>query len=155
MTASAPLCATRDSERTLALVEPDRVPVDDPGVGGVDQLARLVVEILALAEGPVDPSVLTPAALVLSREGLIDCPQVTFGCNYDLDVRSFELRRGYARAVDAGWLTLRSRKVSVNPNFQPRRANAAARARATELYSLGRSELMRSARHHLLREAAD
>lgn len=62
-------------------------------------------ELIAWLSDPVEmerlhylPSSLTPAALVLSSEGLIDCPQVTFGCNYDLDVRSFELRRGYARA---------------------------------------------------------
>jgi hypothetical protein len=144
MSAAATVLQTSTYERELASVQDgDRA----------DQLGRLVVGIVALVEGQVDPSTIVPAALVLAGEGLVDLPGVTFGCNYDLDVRSFELRRGYARAIDAGWLTLRSRKVSVNPNFAPAPATTAARARATELCSLRPRELMGIARHHLLHDA--
>jgi len=142
-TVTLPQIARHEDELTLGHVEP------------ADQHAQLIVALVALVDGPVDPSALVPAALVLSCEGFVSLPGVTFGCNYDLDVRSFELRQGYARAIDGGRLTLHSRKISVNPNFRPHPADAEARARATELFSLERRELMRLARHHLLRDAAD
>lgn len=148
MTAIAALHQSTAAETVLASIEQVAY------VDRADQLAQRVVAVAALVDEPVDPSAIAPAALVLRAEGLVDLPGITFGCNYDLDVLSFELSRGYTRAIDAGWLTLRSRRVSVNPSFA-RGANSEACDRARELFALGRPELMRAARHHLLREAAD
>lgn len=135
------------AETSLTLVEQPQS--SDPA----DQFAQLVVQLVALAVTPVDPTLITPVALVLRDEHLIDLPDVTFGCNYELDVRSFELDRGYVRAVDAGWLTLRSGEVRVNPQSASPGLDPDVSTRARELIALERRELIRVARHHLLRDA--
>jgi hypothetical protein len=119
-----------------------------------DELAALVVDLVALANGPVDPALIAPAALMLREEGLMALPEVTFGCNYNLDVLSFELSRGFTRAVDGGALVLKSGRVSCSSYASPTPASADARKRSQELLALTRMELMVAARHHLLREPA-
>jgi hypothetical protein len=119
-----------------------------------DAFAGVVVHVVALAGTPVDPALIAPAALVLRDEHLVELSAVSFGCNYDLDVRSFELERGYVRAVDAGWLKLRRGEVSPRPGYKTE-LDAPAAGRARELFALGRKELTCLARHHLLRDAED
>src|ERR1700719_885134 len=82
-----------------------------------DTLAFLVVQLLRLAGGSVEAVALEPAALVLSREGLLDCTGVTYGCDYDLEIRSFDLRRGYVRALDAGSIVSDGRLISLSAAF--------------------------------------
>lgn len=147
--AAAALRERSETESALALVEPAK-PLDV-----VDQLAQLVVDVVALVGEPVDPALIAPAALVLRSEGLVDLPGVTFGCNYDLDVLSFELSRGFTRGIDAGSLLLRARRVSVNADMPRTAADGRKAARASELFGLDRRESMRVARHYLLRDAAD
>lgn len=120
-----------------------------------DRFGQLVVHLVALANGPVDPMRVTPAALLLRDEHLIDLPDVTFGCNYELDVRSFELDQGYVRAIDAGWLILRGGELRVNPHFALPDLDSNVLARAGDLFALERRDLIRVARHHLLRDADD
>jgi len=146
VTATAQLAERSVAEQGLTLVEQ---------IDPINRLAQSVVGVVALAGTPVDSSAIAPAALILRDEGFVDLPGVTFGCNYDLGVLSFELSRGYTRAIDAGWLKLRARKVSANPNAKPRTMTGAASARAAELFALEGRELMRLARHHLLRDDAD
>lgn len=138
-----------DRRASLTLVEelksPDRA----------DRFAELVVQLVALAGRPVDPTVIAAAALVLRGEHLAELPRVTFGCNYDLDIRSFELERGLVRAINAGWLTLRSGKVHLHQQLPTPDMDPDASAEARELFALERRELIRIARHHLLREADD
>lgn len=139
----------RGSSASLTLVE-------DLENGEADGFAQLVAHLVALAGGPVEPALIASAALILRDEHLLELPRVTFGCNYDLDVRSFELEQGYVRALNAGWLKLRLRKVTAKS--KPRHVevcNSPASARAQELFALGREELVRLARHHLLRESED
>ncbi len=136
------------TETLLASVEQQS---SDPA----DRFARLVVQLVALADASVDPALITPAALILRDEDLIDLPDVTFGCNYELDVRSFELDRGYVRAIDAGWLKLRSGEVRVNSHFASPDMSCGASARARDLFALRRREIVRIARHHLLRASDD
>jgi hypothetical protein len=114
-----------------------------------------VVKLVALSHEAVDPSAIVPAAFILSREGLLQVDEVTFGSNYDLDVRSFELERGYARAVDGGWLILRSQKVAANRGLLSESGDGTASTRAAELFSLPSEQLMRMARHYLLDERGD
>lgn len=140
----------------VVAIDTSLVLIDRPKcTDAADQLGQLVVQLVALAGAPVDPTHITPAALVLRGEDLIDLPHVTFGCNYELDVRSIELDRGYVRAVDSGWLTLRSGEVQVDPEVAPPYVNSDASTRAREVFALERQELIRAARHHLFREADD
>jgi hypothetical protein len=122
---------------------------DDP----VDRFARLVVDIVDLAGAPVDPALIEPVALLLNTEGHLDLPNVTFGSNYDLDVRSRELERGYVRAIDSGWLRLRSGQVEANPRFTSVTRSPDAAKLARYLFAAARDQLMSKARHHLLRAA--
>jgi hypothetical protein len=148
MTASAGLEKKRSRRPKLELVE--------NGTSVVDQYSELVTNLVSLSPTPVDPTMIAPAALILQEEGLVAMPKVTFGCNYELDVRSIELDRGYVRAMDSGWLRLHHGRVSVSERFS--RAHAIRRtpqadARALELFSLERDDLTQIARHHLLRDA--
>lgn len=123
-----------------------------------DQLAELVAGLVSLVDAPVDPKLINPAALVLQAEDLLDLTGVTFGCNYELDIRSIELDRGYVRAIDAGWLKLRRGTVTASARFsQTRLAGSAqqAGARGRELFALDGDALSQIARHHLLRDAAN
>ena len=63
------------------------------------------MRLVELAGGRCAQKALMPAAFILSRAGALDLDDgVSFGCNYDLDVLSFELQRGYVRAIDCGLL---------------------------------------------------
>ena len=147
MTASAAVREPAEAPAGLTLIERPEQP-NDP-----DLFAQLVVGVVALVGSPVNPSLIAPAALVLRSEGLVDLPGVTFGCNYDLAVRSFELERGYVRAIDSGWLRLRLGEVRVHSRVVPSSVDGKAAARAAELFALPKEELQRAARHHLLRDA--
>ena len=147
MTASAAVREPVEASAALALAHPQERS-DDP-----DLFAQFVVDVVALAGSPVNPSLIAPAALMLRAEQLDDLPCITFGCNYDLDVRSFELERGYVRAIDSGWLTLRLSEVRVHPRVASSRVDGDATARAAELFALPKEELHRAARHHLLHDA--
>src|SRR4051812_21176961 len=84
---------------TTALALQDDVEVDE-GRGLVavpsrrkraTRFGEIVVQLVGMSEVPVDPAWISPVALVLREEGLIQLPEVTFGSNYDLDVRSLEI----------------------------------------------------------------
>jgi hypothetical protein len=138
-----------DRRASLTLVDELKSPDQE------DRFAELVVQLVALAGRPVDPSLIAAGALVLRAEHLAKLPRVTFGCNYDLDIRSFELERGLVRAINAGWLTLRSGKVQVHQPLPKPDLDSDTSAEARKLFALERRELIRIARHHLLREADD
>jgi len=145
MTATAQLLELKSATSAIALVADDHVaPCDVP--------ARTYAGLVALAGAPVDPARVSPAALILKAEGLVNLPAISFGSNYDLDVRSIELDRGLVNALDCGWLHIRDGRVSATELVTPPLTREAARARAQELFALGAEELMRAARHHLLRE---
>lgn len=118
-----------------------------------DLPARAYSALVALAGAPVDPAFVAPAALILKAEGLVDLPAVSFGSNYDLDVRSIELDRGLVDALDSGWVRVRDGKVSATELVTPPAAAEPAQARAQELFALDAEKLTRAARHHLLRGA--
>ena len=149
MTATAMVQELHSSAPDLALVND---AASTPSCLTADDLAALVVDVVALANAPVDPALIAPAALILREERLVALPQVTFGCNYNLDVLSFELSRGFTRAVDTGALVLEARCVRSGNYASPTPASEQARDRARQLFSLGRAELMVAARHHLLRD---
>src|SRR5579862_8495862 len=80
MTASAAVREPVEATAGLTLVErPERL-------NDRDLFAQLVVDVVALVGSPLNPSLIAPTALILSSEGLVELPGVTFGCNYDLDV---------------------------------------------------------------------
>lgn len=127
--------------------------IADDYVAPCDLPARTYVGLVALAGVPVDPARVPPAALILKAEGLVDLPAISFGSNYDLDVRSIELERGLVDALDSGWIRVRNGRVSATELATPPLTSEAARARAQKLFALGAEELTRYARHHLLRDA--
>lgn len=139
----------RPAERTPFVFGGDLPPSDERFA------AQIVTALVALAAAPLSPELITPAALILKAEGFVDLPAITFGATYSLNIRSYELDSGYARALDSGRLKLRYGKVSVNEHFSPAPAPDEVRTRANELFSLTERELMRVGRHHLLREAKD
>lgn len=147
MTATAPVKEPHSHVPDLALVDDAATPPLT-----ADDLAALVVDVVELADAPVDPALIAPTALVLREERLMAFPEVTFGCNYNLDVLSFELSRGFTRAVDTGALVLESRRVRCGKYASSRLASEQAHERAQQLFALGRAELMVAARHHLLRD---
>jgi len=139
-------------------------PLLIPAGSAEDDIATLTyAALVGLASDPVDPACIPPAALVLKCEGHIDLPGITFGSSYELDVRSIELDRGLASAVDAGLLTIRAGKVTLTAHgagtldraAMPHvpRAAARTRGRADELFALDTDELERVARHYLLCDA--
>jgi hypothetical protein len=119
-----------------------------------DTYAGIVATVVELVGAPADPLLINPLALILVREGLIDADGVTFGCDYDLNIRSIELERGYASAVNRGWLTRKKRLVSlsVHQGIERVSAGASARQRIGELVALGRADLEARARRLLLAE---
>lgn len=126
-------------------------------VGEADRtsdLARIVVKIVQMAGCPVDPDLLDPVALILQRACLIKADGVTFGCDYDLNVRSIELARGYIHAIDVSWLRREKQMVTVSPHARMPLAAIDARASefARELFSLDRATLLARARPLLLAE---
>lgn len=141
-----------------AVVEQAR-HVEAPASAATDrpeELAAVVVQLVRLAGGRVRSSAFEPAALLLVREGVLDGSGVTFGCDYDLNIRSRELRRGYVRAVDSGdlmtsideiWLSRDQTEMADQLEADSERA-----ALAREVFALPRAELVRRARHLLLAE---
>ena len=119
-----------------------------------EQRGRTYISIVGLARGPVIPECVSTVALILKWERRNEIPAVTFGSNYELSVRSLELERGFADALDYGWIELSGGRVAVRPQFVPPDAPDDVRDRADELFSLSRADLTRMARPYLLREAA-
>jgi hypothetical protein len=147
MTATAELFKLKSATSAIAPVAADHI-------GSRDLPARTYAALVALTGGSVDPALVAPAALILKAEELVELPEISFGSNYDLDVRSNELDRGLVDALDAGWLRVRDARVSATELVPPPLSTEALRARAQELFALGAEELTRAARHHLLRERA-
>ena len=127
----------------------------EEAVSSAEKQGGAFTSIVALARGPVIPDLVGTVALILKWEGRVEIPTVTFGSNYELSVRSLELERGFADALDYGWIELSGGKVSVRAYFAPPAASDGVRDRADELFALSKPELTRMARHYLLREAAD
>jgi hypothetical protein len=127
------------------------------GADQADVYASLAVRLVHLVGGRIETWAFEPCALVLAREGAFDSDGVSFGCDYDLNIRSRELRRGYVRAVDTGRLVANGREICLG-----RRPTAAelpsddayeeAVAIARSVVDLPRDELERRARHLLLAE---
>jgi hypothetical protein len=110
-----------------------------------------------LVGGRIETWAFEPCALVLAREGALDADGVSFGCDYDLNIRSRELRRGYVRAVDTGRLVANGREILLGrrpaaAELPPDDADEDAVAVARSLVELPRDELERRARHLLLAE---
>src|SRR4051812_8812186 len=101
-----------------------------------DLPARTYVALVALARDSVDPTRVIPAALILKAEGHVELPTITFGSNYELDVRSIELDRGLVDALDAGWLSLRGGKLTVTQHAAAPAAADDVRERAQRLFDL-------------------
>jgi len=136
----------------------EEVPVLAPeAVDQADGFASLVVRLVHLAGGRIETWAFETVALVLVREGALDAAGVSFGCDYDLNIRSRELRRGYVRAVDIGWLIANGREMWLGrePAGTERPADETreeAAAIARSVLELPRAELERCARHLLLAE---
>jgi len=127
------------------------VAIDRP-----EELADLVVEFVRLAGGRVASSAFEPAALLLVRAGVLDGDGLTFGSDYDLNIRSRELRLGYVIAVDSGKLLTNSREMwlgrDCTETANPLEADSEAAVFAREVFGLPREELVRQARRLLLTE---
>ncbi len=125
------------------VVETESAPAGDAS------FAETVARLVARAGGSLPWSALEPAALILAREGLLTCPEITFGCGYDLAIRSHELRRGFVRAMSDGlvdadgdrvWLLARGRAVAGDALDKP----------AAAVFTLPPAELAQRARRLLL-----
>jgi len=120
------------------------------------ELAARVLELVCLAGGRVASFAFEPAALLLVRGGILDGDGLTFGSDYDLNVRSRELRRGYVLAVDSGKLLTNSREMWLRrddaDSADPRDVDSEGCVFAREVFGLPREELARRARRLLLAE---
>jgi hypothetical protein len=118
-----------------------------------EELAALVVELVRLAGGRLASSDFEPVALLLVRAGILDGDGLSFGSDYDLNIRSRELRRGYVLAVDSGKLLTNSREMWLSSDdVDLRQTDSEAVVFAREVFGLPREELMRQARQLLLAE---
>jgi hypothetical protein len=136
-----------------AVAEPRQRQAPTAPREGPDALAALVVDLVHLAGGRVASAAFEPVALLLMRAGVVDGEGVTFGCDYDLNIRSRELRRGFVRAIDCGKLVANSDEMwlGVESSGRPD-ADREALLLARELFALPRPELERRARRQLLAE---
>ena len=136
------------------LAEPRQVVAKSPA-DEREELAQQVMRIVALAGGSIDPNLIDAAALVLARRGLIDCPGVTFGCNYDLTIRSNELRDGYARAVSGNRLLPQRGQIRLRDDLLAPSLAAVSdidEQAVQDVFALSREELERQGRLLLLGE---
>jgi hypothetical protein len=118
-----------------------------------EELAALVVELVRLAGGRLASADFEPVALLLVRAGVLDGDGLTFGSDYDLNIRSRELRRGYVLAVDSGKLLTNSREMWLgHDDVDLRQTDSEAVVFAREVFGLPREELVRQARRLLLAE---
>jgi hypothetical protein len=122
-----------------------------------DAYASLAVRLVYLVGGRIETWAFEPCALVLAREGALDSDGISFGCDYDLNIRSRELRRGYVRAVDTGLLMGNGREIWLGREPTAAElpiddAGEDAVAIAHSLVELPRDELERRARNLLLSE---
>jgi hypothetical protein len=128
----------------------EKAVVDTEVTADVDaSFAHLVARLVALAGGELEWALLEPAALVLAREDGLTSPGLTFGCDYDLSIRSHELRRGFVRAMTDGlvdadghrmWLLPRGVELTIGDDAET----------AAGIFALEPHELARRARHLLL-----
>lgn len=116
------------------------------------RFAQIVCEIVRLVGQPANPDLLDPAALILSRAELISADDVTFGCDYNLNVKSIELAEGYVYACSMNWLYSERGHVTVSEvaPISPAEPSEKARQLAAELFSLDRPALHERARPLLL-----
>lgn len=133
------------------------LPAELEAADEAEAYASLAVRLVYLVGGRIETWAFEPCALVLTREGALDPEGISFGCDYDLNIRSRELRRGYVRAVDTGRLMGNGREIWLGREPAAAElpiddAGEAAVAIAHSLVELPRDELERRARNLLLSE---
>jgi len=115
---------------------------------------RALIQMLRLADKPLPWRSLAPAAYLLIRAGVISGDDLTFGSDYDLRVRSYELDAGWTHARDANHLSITPLtemvslgEVEYGPTELPDEAGSAI---AERLFALAPAELLREAQRELL-----
>lgn len=121
---------------------------------GDEAFATVVLQLVHLAGGRLDARVFEPAALLLTKAGVLDGATITFGCDYELNVLSRELRRGYVHALDAGRLCSNGSEMWLEPAFADDAPQVEESAATTTraILELPQAELERRARRLLLAE---
>lgn len=118
-----------------------------------ETLGEKVIELVRLAGGRLETWAFEPAALLLVRAGALDGAGLTFGSDYDLHVRSRELRRGFVEALGSGRLAATSSEMWLTqpaPAVEPADDERSQFART--IFALPRLELEQTARRQLLGE---